>query len=412
RSGSFSPIRIRPASMRRRWMVRIDISGNLQGWGHGLLRVLLDPSEALQGVQEVAEHLLVAADGVRLAGLGRDHERQATVDLGHRNGHLLLERREEVIPTPPFLGPPGPPNRGVLGVAVGGELERHLLGIGRLGVAAGVVGLPRGLVVDDRPEALDGEEGVGLAGVAVPRVVDDDLGGLIRRGEALEPLVEAVQHEAHRGRLVVDTLEAAAALLADEGLDLLPPGPLAGQGVAVRRLMEDCAQVRGREPILGAAEAGVAQPLDDDLLALLLNAGGDGAHRGDRRPGGLLRGPIEQLGLVEDADDRGDGPEDEVVGSFLSHVLDWLAELIVEGDDVRHATPFQTRPRTMCCMCLRWTPYSSASCAWVTPPAFQRARISRTCSGVSLERLGGRYLTGCGVRARSRFARARRTSWY
>src|SRR5690606_53655 len=35
-----------------------------------------------------------------------------------------------------------------------------------------------------------------------------------------------------------------------------------------------------------------------------------------------------------------------------------------------------------------------------------------TCSGVSLERLGGRYLTGCGVRARSRFARARRTSWY
>src|SRR5690606_41450103 len=113
-----------------------------------------------------------------------------------------------------------------------------------------------------------------------------------------------------------------------------------------------------------------------------------------------------------DADDRGDGPEDEVVGSFLSHVLDWLAEVIVEGDDVRHATPFQTRPRTMCCMCLRWTPYSSASCAWVTPPAFQRARISRTCSGVSLERRGGRYLTGCGVRARSRFARARRTSWY
>src|SRR5690606_15010968 len=90
-------------------------------------------------------------------------------------------------------------------------------------------------------------------------------------------------------------------------------------------------------------------------------------------------------------------------------VLDWLAEL---GDDVRHAAPFQTRPRTMCCRCLRCTPYSSASCAWVTPPAAQRTRISRTCSGVSLERLGGRYLTGCGVRARWRFARARRTSWY
>src|SRR5690606_34122558 len=84
------------------------------------------------------------------------------------------------------------------------------------------------------------------------------------------------------------------------------------------------------------------------------------------------------------------------------------------GDDEPggHAAPFQTRPRMMCCMCLRWTPYSSASCAWVTPPASQRARISRTCSGVSLERLGGRYLTGCGVRARWRFARARRTSWY
>src|SRR5690606_15603415 len=220
-----------------------------------------------------------------------------------------------------------------------------------------------------------------------------------------------VQHEVHRVRLVVDTLEAGAALLADESLDLLPPGPLAGQGVAVRRLVEDGAQVRGREPVLGAAEAGVAQPLDDDFLALLLDAGGDGAHRGDRRPGGLLRGPIEQRGLVEDADDRGDGPEDQVVGLLAFHVLGGLAEL-VEGDDARHATPFQARPRTMCCMCLRWTPYSSASCAWVTPPASQRARISRTCSGVSLERLGGRYLTGCGVRARSRCARARRTSWY
>src|SRR5690606_11704084 len=89
-----------------------------------------------------------------------------------------------------------------------------------------------------------------------------------------------------------------------------------------------------------------------------------------------------------------------------------LAELVVEGDDVRHAAPFQTRPGAMCCLCLRWTPYSSASCAWVTPPASQRARISRTCSGVSMERVGGRYLTGCGVRARWRFARARRTSWY
>src|SRR5690606_25320844 len=45
-------------------------------------------------------------------------------------------------------------------------------------------------------------------------------------------------------------------------------------------------------------------------------------------------------------------------------------------------------------------------------PVSQRARISRTCSGVSLERRGGRYLTGCDVRARWRFARARRTSWY
>src|SRR5690606_31390193 len=125
-----------------------------------------------------------------------------------------------------------------------------------------------------------------------------------------------------------------------------------------------------------------------------------------------LRGPVEERGLVEDADDRGDGPEDEVVGCFLGHVLGWLAELGVAGGDVRHAAPFQTRPRTMCCRCLRWTPYSSASCAWVTPPASQRARISRTCSGVSLERLGGRYLTGCGVRARWRVARARRTSWY
>src|SRR5690606_13710301 len=84
------------------------------------------------------------------------------------------------------------------------------------------------------------------------------------------------------------------------------------------------------------------------------------------------------------------------------------------GDDVPggHAAPFQTRPRTVCCMCLRWTPYSSASCAWVTPPASQRTRISRTCAGVSLERLGGRCLTGGGVRARWMFARARRTSWY
>src|SRR5690606_26492152 len=82
-----------------------------------------------------------------------------------------------------------------------------------------------------------------------------------------------------------------------------------------------------------------------------------------------------------------------------------------QGTDL-HAAPFQARPRMMCCMCLGWTPYSSASCAWVTPPASQRARISRTWAGVSLERLGGRYLTGCGVRARSRFARARRTSWY
>src|SRR5690606_10376366 len=112
----------------------------------------------------------------------------------------------------------------------------------------------RGLVVDDEAGAVDGEEPVGLAGVPVGRVVDDDFGGFVGGGEALEPAVEPVEHLVDHGGFGGDAVEAGAAFGADDLGDPVGGGALAGEGVFLACLVGAGAEAGGGEASLGAAE--------------------------------------------------------------------------------------------------------------------------------------------------------------
>jgi hypothetical protein len=76
----------------------------------------------------------------------------------------------------------------------------------------------------------------------------------------------------------------------------------------------------------GLAEAGVGEPGDRLVGAVLVDAGGEALGGSDDGLGGFLGGPVDEAGLVERAEDGGDGPEGEVVGFGAFDVFGLEAE--------------------------------------------------------------------------------------